>query len=766
MTPTPSAASGWRRAALTAVSLFLLPSLAAPAAASGPRPAETPETAPLDIVVLVDESGSLSESDMEEEAKAASTIAQSVLEPGSRVTVVGFGSNNGESGQVAAREVCSPTLTDSEEGRQYLSDCTLDLALRSPEEGDDTDHAEALSRALEYLSDDSSPENAAKVVFLLTDGGLDVGNSPQYGAPERRNENAAALVEEHLATAREEGVQIWPLGFGSAIDRGQLDDFAAGGSQEGCSTLDVAAPAARVVEDSSDVLLSLQEAMASATCSMAGEPGIDTLTGGESTTLDVEIPLIATDGAIQVVKNNPAIGVEYIDPEGDTVDTGAGEHKQSETSLSGANGPVEVLRVVDPVPGTWQVRLTSPEGAADELVTARVQWKGIINTHVAVETTENPGELAAVVFIRTRRGAVTSAEALADLDFSAAASFPDGSTEDIPLRDDGAEPDRQGGDGQYSGTVVLPEDADTVTVTSRVQGPGISDDVNEYVYTADAGAGLLRPDIAFQDTPAEVWGGSEIRGTLTVGNTGTGNEHVELALSLPEGMLATLEQESSSFAPGSSQSPFTIRISGDSALGTGTLNVQALDASGQLLTTSSPVTLTVRTEPGIAERYWWAWTALLAALALVGAYSCVRWSAYRTSRNVRGLVVRLHDGGRPLEPPLRAPGRQKFEFSFTVRDPEGTLPRLEQVSVPGTASAYRVTRTGGGVRLHTPRGSVQILRFGEHSTPLTGRLTVSFSDDRRPRPSRSPVPPQAPGGRGSPVPGPRTGGATSGIPLD
>ena len=50
---------------------------------------------PLDIVMLVDESGSLSAADVAREIQAAGTIAQTPLNPRSRVTIVGFGGVNG-----------------------------------------------------------------------------------------------------------------------------------------------------------------------------------------------------------------------------------------------------------------------------------------------------------------------------------------------------------------------------------------------------------------------------------------------------------------------------------------------------------------------------------------------------------------------------------------------------------------------------------------------------------------------------------------------
>ncbi|WP_017570365.1 vWA domain-containing protein [Nocardiopsis halotolerans] len=747
MALTPCATTTWKRAALAAALLFLLPQpVPASAAAPPPRSTDDPgQATPLDIVILVDESGSLSEADIEEETRAASTIAQSVLNPGSRVTVVGFGSNNGRPGQIAAREVCRPTLLDEGSGRQYLADCVSGLRRRDDSEGNDTDHAAALGSALHYLEDSRAPEGAVGLVFLLTDGALDVRDSPHWGArPEDRDANATARIEEHLATSRENDVRIWPLGFGDAIDRDQLDAFAAGGSQETCNDLEVATPTARVVGDSADVVRSLREALAAASCSVAGEPDSDTLSGGGETTLSTTIPPIVTDGAIVVTKNNPAISVEYVDPEGDPVDPDSGEHKGSRTTLSGANGPVEVLHMVGPLPGTWRVRLTSPDGTPEELVTATVQWQGRVNTFLTVEPADHSGEeLVVRVDIRTHRGPITDPEALAELDFSAEAAPADGSAdaEPVALADDGGDPDITAQDGQYAGTVTVPAGVDTLLFTSRVQGPGVPDDVRELPYTVDPGGAALQPSVRFEDPPGEVWAGSEVGGTLSVDNQGAEEEHVRLLLQAPEGVLATIEQDTTAFGPGSGRTDFTVRFDEDSTLGRAVLHVQAANAGGTVLNTSAPLTVTVRTPPGILERYWWAWSALLLAAAAATFYAWLLWRSRRAARDVRGLVVTLHRDGNTLSPGLRAPSRWSTSFAFTVRDAQGPAPRLEHARASDAGGVHRASRgPSGGVRLRTPRDPVQTLRLGEHSAPLAGDLTVSFGDERSARTAARRVP--------------------------
>src|SRR5690349_24579969 len=124
----------------------------------------------MQVVVLVDESGSLSDTDVVKEKEAARTIAFSVLAPQSQVSVIGFGSADG-AGQSPVDVVCKPTVLDDQQSRDTLGKCVESLHRRAENEGNDTDHAAALKQALS-IARSGGPER--KVVFLLTDGKLDV----------------------------------------------------------------------------------------------------------------------------------------------------------------------------------------------------------------------------------------------------------------------------------------------------------------------------------------------------------------------------------------------------------------------------------------------------------------------------------------------------------------------------------------------------------------------------------------------------------------
>ena len=144
--------------------------------------------AALDVVVLVDESGSETPAKVADEKQTVGTIVQSMLNPGSRVTVVGFGGvNHVAPNQTPVDVVCQPTIASGTQNLSYLASCVSKLHRRTEQEGDDTDYAAALGQAMSYLSPNStsapaSPSGAIKVILMMTDGAVDVHrDTQQYG---------------------------------------------------------------------------------------------------------------------------------------------------------------------------------------------------------------------------------------------------------------------------------------------------------------------------------------------------------------------------------------------------------------------------------------------------------------------------------------------------------------------------------------------------------------------------------------------------------
>jgi hypothetical protein len=102
--------------------------------------------------MLVDESGSETPVSVTQERLVAATIGQSMLNPASRITVVGFGGvNHLAPNQNPINVACNPTVVDSEQNLDYLSTCVNMLHRRTELEGDDTDYAAALGQAMTYF---------------------------------------------------------------------------------------------------------------------------------------------------------------------------------------------------------------------------------------------------------------------------------------------------------------------------------------------------------------------------------------------------------------------------------------------------------------------------------------------------------------------------------------------------------------------------------------------------------------------------------------
>ena len=131
---------------------------ASPASPAGRAGAAGPGSAPtgvavLDVVMLVDESGSETPAKVADERQTAGTIVQSMLNPRSRVTVVGFGGvNHVAPDQNPVDVVCQPTIASGAANLSYLASCVGKLHRRTEAEGDDTDYAAALGQAMTYFN--------------------------------------------------------------------------------------------------------------------------------------------------------------------------------------------------------------------------------------------------------------------------------------------------------------------------------------------------------------------------------------------------------------------------------------------------------------------------------------------------------------------------------------------------------------------------------------------------------------------------------------
>ncbi|GII90051.1 vWA domain-containing protein [Sinosporangium siamense] len=663
----------------------------------GPR-----DDLPVQIVVLVDQSGSLTPAAVEAEREAASRIAQSAIRPGTSVAVLGFASAPAE-GQTSVDRICPLLKTDDEIGKQRLSECVRDIRGRTEREGDDTDFVEAFRTARDVFA--SSPDREAhRAVFLLTDGRLDVGDNAVYGDGTRAQRDARAekaLFEEVLPALKQDGVQVWPLGFGEA-DRVKLKEYAAAGAQDTCNA-NAPEPRAIVVGGPGEVHAAVDEAYESVLCQRAGPITKGTPPPGGQTDLYVDIPQVATTGSIEVVKKEPKIRVSYFDPDGRKVPD-AGSQDESTFLRSGGDGPVEALRITDPKPGRWRVNLVAPEGVAEREVTARIVWQGRLDSMISADPPAPvPGSRVTVqVQLRTRVDVVDPAE-FEGMVFAAEVSGRDLPATPIALNDEGKSPDRTAGDGRFTGGFAVPATAKgAFTVVGSVGGRGLVGDSSPY-------HGQISPTPPpvtgrFGVDSGEVTPGAALAGRLTLRNvSGTARTYTLRLAEVREDAGASVE-------PGRVKVPassdvtvdVTLRFDERAVLGPVSGRIQAVAGKQDKPVAEGLFSGTLVEPPSLLERFWWLFGALLALLAAAVSTLVVLVRGRRRERDARGLTAVLSRNGATLHR-LDCGGGWAATFRFSVRTGDGP-PRLDRSH--GGADGYVAWRTDGGtIMLRKPYGS-------------------------------------------------------------
>ncbi|WP_223831125.1 vWA domain-containing protein [Streptomyces venezuelae] len=740
-----------------------------PAAPAAPAdPGEGPD--PVDFAVVVDQSASLSDKDLARETEAAALLSQGEISERSRAAVIGFGSSE-KPGQSPVREVCPLTVADAA-GRERLSDCVQELERRDAARmGPGTDFPAAIRQAVSRLTANgpgggtaggtgAAGKPAPKVVFLLTDGKLDVKDSPEYGTdPESRQSNGEKRLTEELARARAAGVQIWPLGFGSEIDRAALTAMAEGGYRGACSEIPGSVPHMRVVGTSAEIDKALQETFAAARCARiehgtVGKPPAD---------LTVTIPPIATDGSLTVAKHDPKVQVTYFDPAGRKVPV-RGEFDGSSFEVSGQNGPVEALRVKNPLPGAWRVHIEAPEGHRDREVAVRAIWQGRLRSTVVLDpASPRAGEQVKVeVRMQTRRGVViTDPHQLAGLTVAADLSGEGFSPVSFRLADDGKAPDARAGDVRFTGTLTVPAGATgALEIVTRMEAPGITSDRRPLRTRKAEEAPLVTAALSIES--AAVHPGGTVHGTLDVTNNDAAPRTLRLALGdqTPGAELAVTPATVTAPPNGSTRVPFTVTLGKGTPYGELGGQVTVVDPSdGGRVLRGAFLNVRVEAPPTWWERWWKAVVGGAVVVLLAGAFVGVRLAARRRRRDLTGVTLELCQDGRALDSLTVRRGQSPGgAFAFVVDEPYGAPPTLRRVPGGGSSAAHVLRRTGAGELLLRPRGGAQVpVRTGEPAglgdhelvvrggrpAPVRGRATSPW--DRRPRRTRRTG---GPGGRG------------------
>jgi hypothetical protein len=680
---------------------------------AGPAVAEddTPSLKPLQVVVLVDESGSLSDADVVKEKEAVRTIAFSVLAPQSQVSVVGFGSANA-SGQSAVDVVCKPTVLDDQQSRDSLGKCVDALHRRAKNEGNDTDHAAALQQAL-AIARSGGPDR--KVVFLLTDGKLDVSNSPAYGdTPQRRNTAAAGEVRQALAALAKENAQVWPLGFGS-VDRSALAGFA-----EGQSCADgVPDPQASVVSNSSQLTAAVTQAFSAASCAKIDPTVKGHLPSPGSVDLHINMPAIASDASILVYKHDPRVQVEYTAPGASQPAPQAGG---SHFELAGQSTSTESLKITDPVPGEWTIHLSSA-GASAADVAANVVYQAAVKAAITVNPPQpTAGQTVEVDMQVWARGkAITDPQALKGLSFVATLTGAGVATsQQVKLSD-------SDGDGTYTGPLTVPSSASgALSFTGSVSGLGIGGDTRIYPTRVQSAAAAVQGQILFDVNRADVHPGDTVPGTVSINNDSGQPAALRLVVADPStGSTLTFDPAAITAAPGKTTTKFTLKVDTEKpGVASATLRL-VLDSDPSAVAAERLFAVDVNPPPGPVRKYLWIWLPVLIVLLALAVWFLLRWRRRVVASQVRGLVAQLLSEGAVASELLPREARSKV-FRFAINE-EFSGWQL-QYGVPGEPNVYEVRRGKNGIDLSGPHGTKRVQPGVPH--PVRERLAIVIQDDR------------------------------------
>jgi hypothetical protein len=714
---------------------------AAPPGPSGTGPAAPTQLKPIQAVILADESGSESPTDIGYEQAAAISLFNGELSPRSEFSVLGFGSSNGP-GETAVDIYCPFITVDNAIDRARLTSCASQIKARTHAQGWDTDHEAALEQAVYQLTR-PGPAGMTKIIFLMTDGVLDVSNSPQYGPPAVRNRNALLLIEHQtLPAAYRAGIQIWPLGFGSEI--GQMGPagytgkqllamYAQGGAgaSSQCPGENAATPHDTIVQSSAYLAASLLAELSKARC--AAPPKVVTVpvTPMRPVKLSVTIPPIATDGMIEVDKSNPQFQVAYYGPGGQRAPA-AGQQDGQTFTLVGIGQPVESMHIADPLPGNWEVVVTDPPGVRAGHVTLEAVWggalEGTVNAVPAQPTAGSGWDIQMQVL--SRSGFVTSAAALQDVTATVriAGSFGERTTR-LSL---GTHP----ANGMFSGTVALPADAHGyVEACGRISGAGLAAD---------------RRCLSSMVLPATGWKKITVIVKFPTGNTVhpggylTGQVKISNGLAAQTGTLALGElgpNEQVTVSPaqvpmpvGQSSFNFSLRFAPGTARGYAGGAIDVMDQAGTLVGDTT-IGVTVVPAPGLLSQIWWVLVlaVLLVLAALLAAYS---WQRRPDPADVRGLVARLAWADGKLGP-TAVRGRKGRQLDLVVvMDPDRARTRIRRGN-PGESNVT-VRRDGSHLLVEGKNLPLRTAETGR-LVPIEGDFGIIVNDEQRHKGRRAPT---------------------------
>lgn len=295
------------------------------------------------VVVLVDFSGSITKDPRypEAERRALQNLVNVDWPAGSKIAILAFGAaDNRNGGKPSTFAMCpegdSP-LRSASNIRSWIEQC-VEVIGTNPV-GPNTDHNKAIKTAVELLLGEVN-KTSSKFILLMTDGKLDVDNinpvNPDYtGNSEDRDAQAIdELFTEVLPLARQNGIQIWPVGFGD-VNRIELNGYAPEGGQPGPESCQREIPRA-VIAEPEDLPYEINKIIRQVTC----------LAEYIQSNEEIVIPDYADSATINI-KHQEGETFQIQGPSGEEIE-------------SGGVGTESTIEIENPTGGNWQIISDTP----------------------------------------------------------------------------------------------------------------------------------------------------------------------------------------------------------------------------------------------------------------------------------------------------------------------------------------------------------------------------------------------------------------------
>lgn len=689
---------------------------------------------PAYIVVAVDESGSITPGEMQDERTAATSILFDEFNPQSQVEVIGFG---GQDAKASATNPEGPTIchlapVTTPVQRQTVQNCVNGLDVRNLGQGNNTDFNAVVNTAVNDLQ--QAPAGYQRLLFMLTDGYLDVWGAPGSTGNSQQDVDSSAVRTFEGSTvpaAAQAKTSIFGLGFGPNANLDTLRFAAANSYSDPCSP----GNAAEQIPSSATLDTALLRDMYSAArCAVYTPSGGNGRVGpGESRKFPVQVPAIATSGAIEVTTGSAQDQVTFLAPNGQSAPPD-GTVDNTPVQLVGS-GTDQSLHITDPAPGTWQVVVTAPTNAASQQITAGVLWTGRLQTNLVLLSTYLPkaGQAEKVQVQVSAHTGVTLTQQLLDaagiqvVAGLSGAGF--GPIRSVPLRP------VPGQAGFYSGIVNVPSSATgSLAFTGVVTGNGVSADER----TVYASIGTLQQQLTatMQLQQNTVEPGGTLGVSVQLDNE-SGVEHklkVKLdqtpaGVEIPQPLIPLT-------AASGVRKPVTVGISVQPGTAAGVIGgtISLVDPVSGVTYQSIFLTARIVPPPTWFDRFRWPLLAAVLALLLVGLVGTRIFSAQRGRTSVIDITVALYDEQGQLIDHLPAESRTASVFPFQVvlgeSDPGGLRGgrggRLTRDDVGG---GWTARRRRGGVEVRGP-GLEPVLLVPDEPFPLGDGLQIGYQDHR------------------------------------